>query len=185
MTPRSTRRWHAPLLAAALTITLTLGGCASQDLNDYATEKPTLDLARYLNGPLVAHGMFQDRSGKVVKRFTVQMQGTWTGDSGVLDERFTYSDGNTERRVWRLQRGADGRYTGQADDVLGTATGRAVGNALRWNYTLKLPVDGTVYEVQMDDWMLLIDDRVLINRATMSKFGVRLGEVTLSFTKLP
>ena len=35
----------------------------------------------------------------------------------------------------------------------------------------------------MDDWMYLIDDRVMLNRATMSKFGVRLGEVFLSFTK--
>jgi len=31
--------------------------------------------------------------------------------------------------------------------------------------------------------MFLVDDRVLLNRATMSKFGVRLGEVTLSMTR--
>jgi hypothetical protein len=31
--------------------------------------------------------------------------------------------------------------------------------------------------------MYLIDERVMLNRATMSKFGVRLGEITLSFTK--
>jgi hypothetical protein len=37
--------------------------------------------------------------------------------------------------------------------------------------------------VQFDDWMFLIDDKVMLNRAVMSKFGVRLGEVTLSFTK--
>ena len=28
-------------------------------------------------------------------------------------------------------------------------------------------------------------DTVMLNKATMSKFGVRLGEVTLSFTKRP
>ncbi|MBW8463867.1 DUF3833 family protein, partial [Acidovorax sp.] len=44
-------------------------------------------------------------------------------------------------------------------------------------------VDGKVYHVDLDDWMYLIDDRVMLNRATMSKFGVRLGEITLSFTK--
>jgi hypothetical protein len=31
--------------------------------------------------------------------------------------------------------------------------------------------------------MFLIDDQVMLNRAVMSKFGIRLGEVTLSFTK--
>ena len=67
--------------------------------------------------------------------------------------------------------------------MVGTAEGRAAGNALNWRYTLKLPVDGQVYEVQFDDWMYLMDERVMLNKATMSKFGIRLGEVTLSFTK--
>jgi hypothetical protein len=101
----------------------------------------------------------------------------------VLDEHFSYSDGQKDRRIWRLTKHADGRYTGTADDVVGTASGRAVGNAFQWAYTLKLPVDGKVYEVQFDDWMYLVDERVMLNRATMSKFGIRLGEVTLSFQK--
>ena len=44
-------------------------------------------------------------------------------------------------------------------------------------------MDGKVYHVDFDDWMYLIDERVMLNRATMSKLGVRLGEITLSFTK--
>ena len=44
-------------------------------------------------------------------------------------------------------------------------------------------MDGKVYEVQFDDWMYLMSDKVMLNKATMSKFGVRLGEVTLAFTK--
>ena len=69
--------------------------------------------------------------------------------------------------------------------MVGEATGQAVGNALNWRYTLRLPVDGSVYEVQFDDWMILVDERVMLNRATMSKFGVTLGEVTLSFARQP
>ena len=112
------------------------------------------------------------------------MDGRWDGNQGVLDEHFTYSDGKKERRIWRLTKHDDGRYTGTADDVIGTAQGRSAGNAFQWAYTLQLPVDGTVYEVQFDDWMYLVDERVMLNRATMSKFGIRLGEVTLSFQKL-
>jgi hypothetical protein len=48
---------------------------------------------------------------------------------------------------------------------------------------MALPVDGRVWEVQFDDWMYLMNDRVMLNKASMSKFGVFLGEVTLSFTK--
>ena len=101
----------------------------------------------------------------------------------MLDENFTYSDGTQDRRVWTLKRQPDGRYTGTAGDVLGEAAGQEKGNAFRWGYTLKLPVDGRIIEVQFDDWMYLMGDKVMLNKAKMSKFGFGLGEVTLSFVK--
>ncbi len=171
------------LLAAAPATLALMAGCASPDIADYQAEKPTLDLRTYFDGTVDAWGVFTDRSGKVVKRFTVVMQCSWQGDEGVLDEAFTYSDGTTQRRVWRVRKLPDGRYTGRADDVVGEAQGQARGNALRWRYTLALPVDGKVWHVDFDDWMYLMSEKVLLNRATMSKFGITLGEVTLSFTK--
>jgi hypothetical protein len=169
----------APTLLALL-----LAACASAPTPaDYAQETPRLDLRSYFDGPLTAHGLFTDRSGKVVRRFTVSMVGRWNGAEGVLEEDFRYSDGKTERRVWRLVDHGGGRYSGRADDVVGEAVGVAAGNALNWRYTLALPVDGKVYHVQFDDWMYLMDSRVMLNKAVMSKFGIRLGEVTLAFTK--
>jgi hypothetical protein len=166
-----------------------LAACAGPQPTDYAAEKPVLDLRRYFDGELTAYGVVTDRSGKVVRRFSVAMNARWQGDEGVLDEAFTYSDGTTQRRIWRLRRLADeqgvARYTGQADDVVGSAVGRAAGNALQWAYTLQVPVDGRTWEVQFDDWMFLVDERVMISRAVMSKFGIRLGEVTLGFVKGP
>jgi hypothetical protein len=164
---------------------LALGGCSTQTIDQYRPEKPVLDLQQYFNGVLDAYGVFTDRSGAVVKRFTVVMRCSWQGDEGVLDEDFSYSDGTKQKRVWGLKKLADGRYTGTADDVVGIAQGQARGNAFYWTYTLNLPVDGSVYEVKFDDWMYLMTDTVMLNKATMSKFGVRLGEVTLSFTKRP
>jgi hypothetical protein len=172
------RRFLLALSAAALA-----AGCAGPKPSDYANEKPLLDLKTYFNGELVAHGIFSDRSGKIVRRFVVAMTATWKGNEGVLDERFTYSDGKTERRVWRLVDQGGGRYIGRADDVLGEAIGIAAGNTLNWRYTLKLPVDGSTYEVQFDDWMILMDERVMLNKARMSKFGIHLGDVTLSFQR--
>ena len=171
------------LTAATTTAALGLAGCAAQNIQSYATEKPVLDLRQYFNGTLDAFGVFTDRGGSVVKRFTVVMTCTWVGDQGVLDEAFSYSDGTTQRRIWRLTQLPDGRYTGRADDVVGEAQGQARGNAFYWTYTMSLPVDGRVIEVNFDDWMYLMTDKVMLNKATMSKFGVRLGEVTLSFIK--
>ena len=175
------RRWLAA--GGALLAGTLLAGCAGPQVSDYAAEKPVLDLRQYFNGRVTAHGIFTNRSGKVVRRFIVTMDCRWEGDVGTLDETFFYSDGERGKRIWRLVRHADGRYTGTAADVIGTAEGQAAGNAFNWRYTLALPVDGRVIEVQFDDWMYLMDQRVMLNRAVMSKFGVRLGEVTLSFTK--
>ena len=173
----------AATVALVAALTSTLSGCGSQQINEYAAEKPVLELRDYFNGTLDAYGVFTDRSDKVVKRFTVVMKGTWNGDEGVLDEDFSYSDGTVQKRIWRLKRLGNGKYSGVADDVVGTADGQQSGNAFNWTYTMALPVDGKVYEVQFDDWMYLMTDKVMLNKATMSKFGFRLGEVTLSFTK--
>jgi len=179
----------AALLGLTVATTL-LTGCATPQIADYAAEKPALDMRQYFNGTLDAYGIFTDRSGKVVKRFTVVMKCQWTGkpgeEVGVLDEDFTNSDGTKDRRVWTLKRSVEGaitRYTGTASDVLGEANGEEKGNAFRWAYTLKLPVDGKTVEVQFDDWMYLMNDKVMLNKAVMSKFGFKLGEVTLSFVK--
>jgi Protein of unknown function (DUF3833) len=167
-----------------LLTTLVLSGCASAPVpEDYAAERPVLDLKTYFNGPMTAHGLFTDRAGKVKRRFVVQLLGRWQGDVGTLEEDFTYSDGKTERRVWTITSLGDGRYKGTAGDVVGEAQGEARGNALRWSYTLRLPVDGTTYDVQFDDWMYLMDGKVMLNKARMSKFGFHLGDVTLSFYK--
>ncbi|MFG6429908.1 DUF3833 domain-containing protein [Roseateles sp. LYH14W] len=167
-----------------LLATLVLTGCASAPVpEDYAAEKPVLDLKTYFNGPMTAHGLFTDRAGKVQRRFVVQLLGRWQGDVGTLEEDFIYSDGKTERRVWTITSLGNGRYKGTAADVVGEAAGEARGNALRWSYTLRLPVDGTTYDVQFDDWMYLMDGKVMLNKARMSKFGFHLGDVTLSFYK--
>jgi hypothetical protein len=175
-------RWWMVVLA--LCTLAGLSGCASKPVpSDYAQETPKLDLRSYFNGPLTAHGVFIDRSGRVVKRFTVKMVGTWQGDTGVLEEDFFYSDGSTERRVWTLKDLGNGQWSGTAGDVAGEARGEVAGNAFNWQYTLKLPVDGRVYEVQFDDWMYLMDEKIMLNRAVMSKFGITLGQVMLTFVR--
>ncbi len=170
--------------AAALAAT----GCSTRpQVADYANERPLFDLKNYFNGRVDGWGIFTDRAGKVARRFVVTMNCSWNGEDGILDENFVYSDGKKEKRIWRMKRmaGADGivRYEGRADDVVGIGNGEQSGNAFRWGYTLALPVDGKVYDVQFDDWMYQIDKQVVINKATMSKFGMTLGELVVTFSK--
>ena len=166
----------------AVVVTTLMSGCNTLTPQDYARETPKLDLATYFNGKVDGWGTVQDRSGKILRRMTVEIDCKWNGNEGVLDETFQWSDGKTEKRVWKIRKVGD-RYIGTAGDVVGEAIGEAAGNALRWNYVLALPVDGSVYNMDMDDWMWLIDEKTMANRTTMSKLGVRVAEISIFFRK--
>jgi hypothetical protein len=168
---------------------MLLASCASFDPQAYRDEKPALDLQRYFNGTLEGHGMFQDRSGEVQRRFVVTIKASWVGDVGTLDEDFVWSDGKREKRIWTLRKAADdpsgARWIGTAADVIGEARGVVSGNTLHWTYAFDLRTDdGQRYRVDFDDRMFLIDEKVMLNRAIMSFYGVRVGEVLISFRRL-
>lgn len=172
----------ALLLAVGITGALVMG-CAGPDPSAYLKEKPALDLKQYFNGEIKGWGMVQNRSGQVDRRFVVTIQASWVGDEGTLDEHFEWSDGEKQRRIWKLKAVGPNRFIGTADDVDGQAIGEVYGNTLRWRYTLNVPFRGSTIGLDFDDWMLLIDDQVMLNRAVFSKWGIRMGEVTLSFRK--
>jgi len=161
---------------------LLLSACSQVSIQDYRDQQPPLDLQRYFNGEITGWGMVQDRSGKVLRRFTVHIDARWQGETGVLEENFDWSDGKKEHRRWEITKRGD-RYTGTAGDVVGTAAGVAAGNALQWRYVLALPVDGKVWHVDMDDWMYLIDEQTLANRTRMSKLGVQVAEISIFFRR--
>jgi len=154
-------------------------------IDDFDGKTPTFVLEDYFDGETRAWGIFEDRFGKIRRQFVVDITGTWDGQTLVLDEHFDFDDGEKSFRQWRIKKLADGRYEGRADDVIGTATGVAKGNALNWTYVLDLDRgEGKTIQVKFDDWMFLQPGGVLLNRARMSKFGIELGEVTISFQKL-
>lgn len=172
-------------LLTALFVAVLLAGCAATDPQRYAREKPALDLRQYFNGTLEGHGMVLDRSGEVTRRFVVVIKATWQGDTGTLDEDFVWSDGVKEKRVWTLKPGAaPGQWIGTAADVIGQANGVVAGNALNWSYTLAYKTaEGKTWNIGFDDWMFLVDERVMLNRAVMSFWGFKVGEVLISFTR--
>ncbi len=178
-------RWVAGLAVAALLIvvTATMTGCDTMKPEDFADTEPTLVLEEYFLGRTLAWGIFEDRFGKLRRQFVVDIEGTWDGETLTLDEHFAYADGEKDRRVWRIRRLGEHSYEGRADDIIGVATGHAYGNALNWAYDLDLKMGERSLKVHFNDWMWLQPGGVLVNRATMSKWGFTLGEVTLFFRK--
>lgn len=167
----------------AVVITL-LSACSNgKTLSHYDNQKPPLSLEQYFTGPIKAWGIVQERSGKVVRRFDVDMVGTWQGDTGTLEEDFVYYDGETQKRIWTIKREENGSYQGTADDIIGKAEGQANGNAVRWAYEMELTVGDKSYKVKFDDWMFLMNDGVLINRSYIKKFGFTVAELILFMQK--
>lgn len=152
-------------------------------VEDFDGRTPRFVLEDYFSGETRAWGIVRDRFGNIRRQFTVEMTGEWDGSALTLDEYFVYDDGETDRRTWTVRKLDEHTYQGRAADVIGVASGKSYGNALNWSYTLALPIGGRTWHVDFDDWMLLQPDGVLINRADMSKFGIRLGEIVLFFSK--
>ncbi|MFT7558342.1 MAG: hypothetical protein ACI93R_000236 [Flavobacteriales bacterium] len=172
-------------LFVLLLVTLILSsltGCSS-NLSDYSSSKPNFDMKEFFDGNLSAYGMVQDRSGKVIRRFHVDLVGTWEGNTGTLEEDFYYDDGETQRRVWTLIKQEDGSYTGTASDVTQIAFGRSKGFAFNWHYTLAINIEGDTWNIDLNDWLYQLDSSRLINRTKMSKWGFRVGEITLIIEK--
>lgn len=170
-------------LAAILFSMFLLNGCQSMVPSDFAGTEPRLLIEDYFQGKTRAWGIFEDRFGRLRRQFIVDIDGTWDGEVLVLDERFEYSDGEEDRRVWRIRKAGDHIYEGSADDIVGTASGEAQGNAFNWQYRMDLAVGDRSWRVTFDDWMFLQPNGVLLNRARVSKFGLEIGTVTLAFKK--
>lgn len=150
---------------------------------DSVQSRPFLLIEDYFVGHTKAWGIFVDRFGRLRRQFQVDIDGDFDGNQLVLTEDFSYNDGERSRRIWRIRPLGNGRYEGRAHDVAGVAKGLASGSSLRWIYDLDLAVGDRIWRVRFDDVMLRQDDAVLFNRATMSKFGVKLGEIVIFFQK--
>lgn len=152
-------------------------------IENYRDTNPRFVIEDYFVGHTRAWGMFQGRDGQVEKQFTVDITGTMENGKLILEENFLYSNGERDRRVWTITKLDEHTYEGTAADVVGVAKGKTFGNTLNWHYTMDLPYKDSTIKVQFDDWMFLQPDGVMINKAKMTKFGIYLGEVTLTFQK--
>lgn len=163
---------------------LMLNACSTMKVEDFGQGQPELLLEDYFSGKTRAWGLFEDRSGKVRREFIVDIEGTWDGQTLILNEDFVYNDGETENRIWKLRKTGPDSYAGTTENAVGEATGTRAGNAFNWSYDFNLRVGDGIWKVHFDDWMFLQRDGVLLNKAEVSRWGIKIGTVFLSFRQL-
>ena len=172
-------------LAALLAVIIVAGCVGKPALEDEKLSSRDFNLEEYFDGRVMAKGQFQDVFGTVRRRFDVVIDGTWDGETLRLVEDFTYEDGSEEQRIWTLQKTGPETWRGSAPGVIGDAVGEERGDSFNWKYRIDLPVPDGTLRVRFDDWMWLIDDRTVLNRAYMKKSGADIGEVIIFFEKAP
>tara|TARA_B100000579_G_scaffold121615_1_gene97868 strand:- start:668 stop:1195 length:528 start_codon:yes stop_codon:yes gene_type:complete len=169
----------------ALFIIVLLTSCSGNNMKptDFKDQKPRLIIEDYLSGNVKAWGILQNRSGKVIRQFSADLSGKWDGKQLILDEKFNWDDGEIQKRQWKINKIDEHNYEGTAGDVVGKAKGYSYGPAFKFEYVLLVPVKGKQMKITFDDWIFMQDERVAINRATMTKFGIKVAELTVMFVK--
>lgn len=170
-------------LSFFLGATALLSACATLTPQTNSQPTPKFVLEDYFKGRTYAYGVFEDRNTKLLRAFTVVADGAQAGDTFTLDERFLWNDGERQTRTWVFKKVGDGLYEGRAADVDGVAHVTTSGNAMRIAYGLRLPFGKSTITVHVDDWSHLFADGAVINRADVSKFGLHVGRITLTFIK--
>ncbi len=173
---------YISLIICAFLITSCSNNSAMKP-EDFKNKEPRLIIEEYLSGNVKAWGVLQNRSGKVTRQFNANLNGTWDGKQLVLKEKFNWNDGEVQDREWTINKIDEHNYEGTAGDVVGKAKGYSYGPAFKFEYVLLVPVKGRELKITFDDWIFKQDDRVAINRATMTKFGFKVAELTVVFVK--
>ena len=174
----------AAIMLALVLLRARLASFAAQRPEDYAGTEPGFDLRTHLSGPILCEGVIYGPMGRVASRFTADFEGIWDGDRGVMHEHFRYDSGNTQDREWRLELTGDGHVRAEADDLVGTGTGRQSGASLQLCYNIRLPQEAGGHVLSVTDWMYVTPGGVVVNRSQFRKFGIKVAELVATLQKV-
>lgn len=152
-------------------------GFRSQKPADLAAKTPAFDMRRHLSGPILCEGVLYGPLGRVASRFVADMEGTWTGNQGVLAERFRYDSGLEQNRQWRLKLGNDGSIIAEADDIVGQGEGRVDGAGVMMRYRIRLDPAAGGHVLDVMDWMYVMENGTIMNRSQFYKWGIKVAEL--------
>lgn len=151
-------------------------GFLTQSPDDYEAG-PTFDIREVLNGPMLCDGIIYGPTGRVTSRFVAEFDAEWDGDTGRMRERFHYDSGTVQDREWHLTVGPNGQIAAEADDLVGAGKGQQKGSGVKLEYTIQLPQSAGSHQLNVTDWMYLLDNGSIMNRSQFRKFGIKVGEL--------
>ena len=169
-------------------IVFALAGCASTPVSKFAGGTPSMAPPDWMAGTVEGYGVIVDRFGTVKSQFHAHEVGVWDAPARTLTltETIFYLQGDRTppmHRVWRFVEQSPGRWTGTANDVIGTAAAAQAGNAWHLMFRQLLPVGGHRIAVSVDDWRYREAGNVAVDRSVITKLGVELAMAEIAFVK--
>ena len=158
-------------------------GCSNSSMENVVSKNLSFDLLEYFDGETTAWGLIVDRFGNLQRTFKVRLNGNIDNKQLLLKEYFTYNDGETEYREWIIKKTESGTYEGKSKDTIGVAKGKQNGNTMRMVYDTTISIGETDIRVSFDDRFVKADKKVVINRAEILKWGIKIADVTIFFSK--
>ena len=182
---------HVSGLLLGILITLTLlailtrlTGFRTQKPGDFAATGPAFDMRLHLNGPILCEGVIYGPLGRVSSRFVADMHGSWEGNTGTLAETFRYDTGVVQERCWTLRVDDAGAIIDDAPDLVGSGSGTQQGPAVQMKYRIKLDASAGGHELNVIDWMYLMENGTIMNRSQFRKFGLPVAELIATMRKV-
>jgi Protein of unknown function (DUF3833) len=175
---------QSPRRHVAAVLPLLLSACAGAPSLPPETGPSPFVIERDLEGSTLARGQFSSITG-VRRDFIARLEGVRSGETFTLKETFEYDDGEKDQKTWVLTLKGGGQYTGVREDVVGEARGWQDGSAFRLEYDIRLPgEDGKPgLQVRFRDVMVKTADGIIINNATVGKWGLNVGKVALKIKR--
>ena len=158
-------------------------GCSNQKMENILSKDISFELLEYFDGETMAWGIVVDRFGNLQRSFKVKLTGKRDNKKLLLQEYFTYNDGEREYREWVITKTKNSLYEGKSKDTIGVAEGKKVGNTMRMVYDTTISIGDTDITVSFDDRFVKADKKVVINRAEIFKWGIKIADVTIFFSK--
>jgi hypothetical protein len=177
-------RWGTLIALVLICSVSFLSSCSSLKIETFEGKEPRFRPEEFFVGQFEGHGVFFDRFDSVRRSFIITIKGYKENGLLILDEHLLYDDGEALNRRYKIRKESEHYYVAEADGLVGQATILSYGNALNWRYTLAQKIGERTWNLHFDDWMFLMNDELVLNRAWVRKFGLEVGQVQLSLRKI-
>lgn len=128
----------------------------------YSQRSPKLDVQKYFDGNVEGYGFVQDEKGRVVKTFSVRVQGEWEENKGIIKEYFVFDDNKKDSVVWIITLNHDGSISAIAHDIIGSIKGGQYGSAAELSYVLSKKVNGVETKEKVYDTFFALNNESLV-----------------------